>query len=221
MNAVHPLLLGSSLALAAALAACSSTATSDVAQKPASGAAPTDPGTDPGAGAGDGADPSPGAGDGSVGRTPPLATTRMKSVAAALAKGNVDVAKLPADMGDLTKTQLSAVMTSFTAALGVSCTDCHASRTDFETVTPKMSLTRKMWTNFVKGLALRDGSPVYCDTCHQGSATFLDRSNDGELSNWMKANFVDGLRRADASPTTCATCHGTPFVGDFLDAWKE
>lgn len=231
MNAAHSLLLGSSLVLAAALAACTSTTTIEQrAQKPATSADPTDPSTDgpvtdDGTGETDPTKKPDETDTAGTGSTPAIAATRMASVAAALAKGGVDVTRLPADMGDLTKTQRTAVMNSFTAALGGDCTGCHstdaAGHPDFSAETPNMAVTRKMWTTFVTGMTLRDGSAVYCDTCHQGKVDFLDRSNGKAMSNWMQKYFVDGLQQANKTANTCATCHGSPFVADFLDDWKN
>ena len=227
--------LPATLALAAALAACSSSTTIQTRNNPTTGTTedPTDPAapedtttpadpsnpktpTNP-ADPADPTDPTDPATPTPMSDTPNIITTMMPSVATALAKGAVDVNNLPATIGALTSKQRSAVMSSFVAALGGSCTTCHASASDFSTLTPKMKITNKMWTNYVKGMTLKGGAKIYCDTCHQGSATFLDRRDDKALGNWMGANFVGALASTSGA-NTCATCHGAS-IGPILAAW--
>lgn len=230
------LLLATSLALVATLAACTKSTT--IEQRPrvtGSSTDPTDPGDDTALGDGtttDNGDPTTNTGKddtgddttqtddpNDVGSTPALATTRMKAVSDALATATLDVATLPATMSALTSKQRMAVMKSFTAALGGNCATCHASASDFSTETAQMKITRGMWTKYVRGLTLADGTAMYCDNCHQGQTKFLVRTGGTQLRNWMQKNFVDALAQSNRSAQTCASCHGTPFVGDFLATW--
>jgi hypothetical protein len=113
---------------------------------------------------------------------------------------------------------MKEVMQTFTRSLGVRCNACHDT-TDFAKPSPQKKIAERMWDDFARGLALKDGSgALYCDSCHQGKATFLDRHTP--LRTWMSANFVDKLKRNDSSENNCSTCHGSPFKGDiFKDVW--
>ena len=123
--------------------------------------------------------------------TPPIRETIDPKIASMLKAGGIDLSK-PADL-DLetilrSDKKRDAVMESFTIALGVGCTGCHAksgAQVDYEAETPKKNVAKKMWSELVRGLQKKDGSAIYCDSCHQGSMTFLDRADDRALTTWM------------------------------------
>ncbi|MBS2018793.1 MAG: hypothetical protein JST00_38355 [Deltaproteobacteria bacterium] len=223
------LLTAVSVASLASLAACSG---SDVSTPGETSPAPTTTSaTEPPPPAGTGTatpttpgeTPKPGT---KMSSTPPVRSGVDAAVLAELTKGGLDPKALPATLEDAIATRAAreAVMKSFTLALGVDCGGCHVksgTRFDYQAATPQKNVTAKMWTNFVSGLAQKDGSALYCDSCHQGKAKFLDRKDDEALGNWMAANFVDKLARADAAKHDCATCHGKPFDGAFLGSWKN
>lgn len=144
---------------------------------------------------------------------------QSSSLVAALADAGVDLSQPPA-LDALTRAQRKAVMSSFTQALGVSCTGCHVEG-HFDQSTPRLRAAEKMWNDYVRGQSLADGSPLYCDSCHQGQATFLDRSNEKALQGFMRENYVEGMRQRDGSAVTCATCHGEPFNRDLLDGEED
>ena len=134
-------------------------------------------------------------------------------------------------LGKLEASTLRKVMRTFTRSLGVPCAACHDVK-DFRAPTPKKTIATHMWNDFARGLAMRDGSPLYCDSCHGGKATFLDRSDRKELAGWMRRAFVEGLdvvprergplARTDGKEHNCATCHGEPFEGDiFGKRWSH
>lgn len=153
-------------------------------------------------------------------KTPPLRETIDAKVTSTLEAAGIDV-NHPGDLEDLLSSQskLKAVMTSFTIALGTTCTGCHVgsgSRIDYEAETPNKNIAKKMWSEFVRKLQKKDGGAIYCDSCHQGKMTFLDRADDRSLGAWMQENFVVKLARTDGAAHACTTCHGDPFSGDIL-----
>lgn len=168
-------------------------------------------------------DASVDAGDASTFAMAPLKTQIDPQIAATLADAGLDPANLPPfDAVVADRPKRSAVMKTFTMALGTDCTGCHQpgaqGRPDFSVDTPEMAIAAGMWDKFVRGFNGPNG-PIYCDSCHQGKKEFLDRSNDKALKGWMKDNFVGKLTRKDGQATNCATCHGDPFKGEFLDDW--
>lgn len=146
-----------------------------------------------------------------------------------------DWSDLPPSLDELvapeSRAKLSAVMRSFTIALGTNCGGCHIedpedfSGYDFYSPTPNRAVAFNMWSKFVKGMRQSSGAPIYCDTCHQdaqrrGRATFLNRSID--LKDFMKANFARPLMSiATGDGNRCETCHGPSFDRHFLDAWRR
>lgn len=141
------------------------------------------------------------------------------AMADALAAAGLDATSLP-PLDTLGGSQLGAVMDTFTRALGIGCGDCHEA--DYAVPTARTRIARRMWDRLARGLARRDGAPLYCDSCHRAQLTFLDRSDprpDGTLGRWMQANYVTPLVRRDGAAHDCSTCHGSPFVGPFLDDW--
>lgn len=152
----------------------------------------------------------------------PIKSAIDPAIVAKLKSAGLDVEALPESLDSIVedKQKRSAVMTSFTLALGVECEGCHAStggKTDFKAETPEKKIAAKMWSSFVQGLKMADGKAIFCDSCHQGTAKFLDRTDEDALRTWMKQNFVGKLARRDGAEHGCATCHGNPFKGDFLD----
>jgi hypothetical protein len=139
----------------------------------------------------------------------PVATT----MADQLTSLGLDLQHMP-DLHSLDGDTRDEVMQTFTRALGVRCSGCHDT-SDFAKPTPQKKIATNMWNQFVRNLALKDGSgPVYCDSCHQGKAKFLNRH--APLRSWMTTNFVDKLKRTDGTEHNCGTCHGTPFQGDIF-----
>jgi hypothetical protein len=174
------------------------------ATAPDGGAAPTGPSTTkPEGPAGSGAGPMK-----------PITASAMETQIKEL---GLDMKALPA-LGKIERPKLMKVMQSFSKALGTKCEGCHEPN-DFRAWTPKKKVAAKMWDEFVRKLALEDGSPLYCDSCHNGRMEFLDHHDKKELGKWMDTNFVSKLRRVDKQDHGCDTCHGDPFEGEFLKAW--
>jgi hypothetical protein len=145
---------------------------------------------------------------------PPAPTAMAKELEAI----GLDVAHLP-PLDKLEGDKLRKVMRTFTKALGVRCESCHTD--DFAAPTPKKRVAARMWNEYVRGLALAGGEPVYCDSCHQGHEEFLDRRDTKALGAWMNAHYVDGLTRTDGQPHGCETCHGDPFEPHVLALWAS
>ena len=163
--------------------------------------------------------------------TPRTAATTLPSRPPAKAPGpttmDADLKELGLDpkalppLDRLDASTLRQVMKTFTKSLGVPCVECHAVP-DFRASTPKKTIATHMWNDFARGLATRDGAPLYCDSCHEGKATFLDRSDRSQLGDWMQQAYVAPLSRTDEKEHNCATCHGEPFEGDiFGKRWKK
>ena len=215
LGTTFPLLFA--LATAASVAACSSTGEPSSPRLPTSEPLPTEPA--PG-----GEVTEPGTDEPST--TPPMRDAIDPKILTALKTANIDIAKLPADLTDLTRTpsKLKAVMNTFTIALGTTCEGCHAksgTKIDYEAETPKKNVAKKMWSELVGKLQRKDGTALYCDSCHQGKMKFLARADSEALGVWMENNFVGNLARRDGADHACATCHGEPFKGDILGAWRK
>lgn len=218
MNKRSFAVLGTAVLSAALLAACSgsSSSSSPGSSEPGSNDPPA---SDDPPGTSDDAPPAD---------MKPLAAAVDPSIASALTAAGLDVNALPPTLDALAKdeTKLKAVMRTFTRALGVECSGCHAAgsggKLDFEAPTPEKKITAKMWSELVVKLATKDGGAVYCDTCHQGKKDFVDRkASDAAIGKWMRENFVAKLSRKEGGDVTCATCHGEPFRGPFLDDWGK
>jgi hypothetical protein len=152
--------------------------------------------------------------DGGTGTPAPKASQLVADLTAI----GLDPHALP-KLDSLEPAKLKKVMKTFTKALGVQCTGCH-DPSDFSLSTPNKRIAARMWSDFVEGLAFKDGSVLYCDSCHGGQAEFLDRSDKPKLRQWMSDNFVDRMKRTDGADHGCKTCHGDPFDGDvFKDVW--
>lgn len=198
------------VAVSATVAAC----TSETTTARGTETAPTDPNTPPTEGPP--VVPS---------KTPPIRTTIDAQVTSTLKAAGIDVND-PGDFDTLLRSpsKLKAVMTSFTIALGTTCTGCHVSagnEVDYEAPTPKKKIAKKMWSEFVRKLQTKDGGAIYCDSCHQGKMEFLDRADDRSLGAWMQENFVDKLARTDGAAHACTTCHGDPFRGAILEKFSK
>ncbi|MBX3192467.1 MAG: hypothetical protein KF819_36085 [Labilithrix sp.] len=154
---------------------------------------------------------------------PPIRETIDPTIVSSLKNAGVDVEKLPDSIAAVGgERQLTAVMRSFTSALGTTCDGCHGERNgriDYELETSNKRVARKMWSDFVSRLQRADGGAIYCDSCHQGKMKFLVR--DQATPTWMKANFVEKLARRDGQAHDCATCHGEPFNEGFVEGWRK
>jgi len=146
----------------------------------------------------------------------PIATSAM---ATDLTNLGLDLKNLPA-LEKMEPNKLRKVMRTFTKALGAKCSDCH-NESDYSAMTPMKKITLHMWNDYVRGLSLDSGEPLYCDTCHQGRMKFLDRHDKKALGAWMDENFVDKMKRRDGKEHKCATCHGEPFNEDILARWTK
>lgn len=112
---------------------------------------------------------------------------------------------------------LTAVMVSFTRALGVRCSWCHV-ESDYAAPTARKAVTAFMWDAYVTKMQLVDGDALYCDSCHHQSTIFLHRnvSEKTALAKYMQTEYVDQLRRRDGQAHGCGTCHSKPFNPRFL-----
>jgi hypothetical protein len=146
----------------------------------------------------------------------PIANTTMTSDLQAI---GLDAKTLPT-LAKLEPEKLRKVMRTFTKSLGMKCGDCH-NESDFSAPTPMKKIASHMWDDYVRALAMNDGSPIYCDTCHQGRPKLLDRHDKKALSKWMDANFVSKLTRRDKKDHGCETCHGDPFEAHILAQWTK
>jgi hypothetical protein len=134
----------------------------------------------------------------------------------ALTTAGLDAHNLPA-LDSLDRATKKKVMQTFATSLGVDCDYCHADSVEAQS---HQQIAARMYSDFVRGLALKDGSVLYCDSCHSGKADFLDRSDSQKLKAFMDNNFIQKLKRADGTEHKCKTCHGSPFAGDiFKDLW--
>lgn len=148
----------------------------------------------------------------------------MKPISASMAEAELrEIGLDPQNLPPLNKLEpamLRKVMKPFAKALGVQCSHCHDTRS-FKAPTPNKKIAAHMWNDFVRTLAMQDGSVLFCDSCHQGKAKVLDRSAMPALGEWMKENYVGKLVRRDGQEHGCATCHGDPFEGRILSRrWK-
>jgi hypothetical protein len=221
--APHVALL-SSVAVAIAIAACGGEGQGPGPQVPPS---PTGTGTavTPAPSGSAAVPPGPaGADAGAAIVTPAAPKGPMKAVATStmaedLKKLGIDPLK-PPPLNKLSPDVVRKLMPTFAKALGVQCTACHDDK-NFKAWTPNKRVAAKMWSEFVVGMRMDDGSPLYCDSCHGGHMEFLDRADKKALSGWMEANFVKKLKRADKKDHSCDQCHGDPFEGKFLAAWAK
>jgi hypothetical protein len=161
--------------------------------------------------------PSPAPSSSAAVAGPPV-TIGASAMAADLQAIGLDLKALP-QLEKMEPDKLRKVMKTFTKALGVKCTGCHAS--DYKAVTPMKKIAQHMWDDFTRNLAMENGTPMYCDSCHQGRAKILDRHDKKALSAWMDTNLVAKMKRRDGKEHSCETCHGDPFEGDILAGWTK
>lgn len=148
----------------------------------------------------------------------PMTPITKSAFAEDLRKLGIDPLK-PQPLNKLSPDTIRKLMPTFAKSLGVKCAACHDTD-NFKTWTPKKRVASRMWNEFVVGMAMEDGSPLYCDSCHGGKLEFLDRHDKKALSGWMDANFVKKLKRTDKKETSCEGCHGDPFEPNFLATWE-
>ena len=146
----------------------------------------------------------------------PITPTRM---ADALASVGLDPKKLP-PLEQLDKSQRLLVMETFTTALGIPCSGCHADP-DFRADTRRKRVTKRMWNDIVRGLTYDNGDLLYCDSCHNGALFMLDRRDKDKVADYMSNEFVGRLKRTDGKDHDCGTCHGDPPEFAFLSEWRE
>ncbi len=146
----------------------------------------------------------------------PITTSAM---AEDLKKLGIDPLK-PPPLNKLSPDTIRKLMPTFARSLGVKCAACHDTN-DFKASTPKKKVAAKMWSEFVVGMQMDDGSPLYCDSCHGGKMEFLDSHDKKALSAAMDANYVKKLKRTDKKEHSCEQCHGDPFEPKFLEAWAK
>ncbi|MDB4936622.1 MAG: hypothetical protein JWP87_3594 [Labilithrix sp.] len=157
-----------------------------------------------------------------AGTAPAAPVGPMKPIAASafaedLKKLGIDPLK-PQPLNKLSPDTIRKLMPTFAKSLGVKCDACHDTN-NFKTWTPKKRVASKMWQEFVVGMQMDDGTPLYCDSCHGGKQDFLDRTDKKALSGWMDTNYVKKLRRSDKKEHSCEQCHGDPFEPKFLAQW--
>lgn len=148
----------------------------------------------------------------------PMTPITKSAFAEDLKKLGIDPLK-PQPLNKLSSDTIRKLMPTFAKSLGVKCAACHDTD-NFKTWTPKKRVAARMWNEFVVGMAMEDGSPLYCDSCHGGKMEFLDRHDKKALSGWMDANYVKKLKRTDKKEASCEGCHGDPFEARFLATWE-
>ncbi len=142
----------------------------------------------------------------------PLRTTAF---ATELEQLGLDPDALPA-ISTLGQMQKLDVMELVAQSLGVECTHCHVSDSDYRAETPRKAVARVMWNDFVVGRRLGN-EPLFCDSCHQGSPKILQRTHKRAVKAYMKQQYAR-LVDAQGQGTVCADCHGKPFQPRILDA---
>jgi hypothetical protein len=218
-HALGHIVLGSTLVAALAIAACGGEAAGPGPQAPgtgsasAAGSAPVAP-TAPAGSASAATTPATPAGP-----TGPMRAITTSAMAEDLKKLGIDPLK-PPPLNKLTPDTIRKLMPTFARSLGVKCAACHDTN-DFKAPTPKKKIASKMWSEYVVGMQMDDGSPLYCDSCHGGKMEFLDDHDKKALSAAMDANYVKKLKRADKKEHSCEQCHGDPFEPKILKAWAN
>jgi hypothetical protein len=134
-----------------------------------------------------------------------------------LKKLGIDPLK-PPPLNKLSPDVVRKLMPTFARSLGMKCAGCHDTN-DFKKATPNKNISAKMWSEYVVGMQMDDGTPLYCDSCHGGHTKFLDRHDMKALSAWMDASYVKKLRRADKKEHSCEQCHGDPFEAEIVKPW--
>jgi hypothetical protein len=152
----------------------------------------------------------------------PMKSPTATQMATDLTGLGIDVKSAP-ELSKLEPQKLRKVMQLFTKALGVKCGDCHQEG-DFAAPTPRKAIAENMWNQYVRQLAMADGSPLFCDSCHQGRMIILDRSDKKALGKWMDENFEHKLKRKDGKAHECSSpqCHGSDMDMRFIhEMWAK
>ncbi len=153
---------------------------------------------------------------------PPKEALRLRPLvptafASQLAELGFDAGRLP-PLSEVSLGVKSDLMALMSRSLGVECTVCHASETDFRAETRNKAITRKMWSEFVVGRALKEG-PVFCDSCHQGQAQVLQRERRADVKAYMKTEYARLIDSAGHA-AGCEDCHGRPLQPQiFAQLW--
>ncbi|HVY46077.1 MAG TPA: hypothetical protein VHB21_09370 [Minicystis sp.] len=133
-----------------------------------------------------------------------------------MVKAGVDPAKFPV-LEKIPTPQKKKLMPFFVKALGYKdCTGCHASLTDYKTVTHNMQLTRGMWDHFIAYARDTSDHALFCDSCHAGSPKILNRADREGVKKFMESDYVGKLHRADKKPMECTSCHGDAMELDIF-----
>lgn len=136
-----------------------------------------------------------------------------------LKKLGIDPLK-PPPLNKLSPDTIRKLMPTFARFLGVKCAACHDTN-DFKAPTRKKAIASKMWSEYVVGLQMEDGTPLYCNSCHGGKASMLDSHDKKALSAAMDESYVKKLKRSDKKEHSCNTCHGDPFEPRILAGWAK
>ena len=147
---------------------------------------------------------------GEPGRMAPIAPSALGDD---LRAAGLDPQSLPT-FDRLSPRQRERVMSTFTRALGIGCTDCH-DRDDYLAPTREKRITVTMWNDLTRPNAM-SGGVLYCDSCHLGARKVLDRRDKERVAAWMSDELVGRLERHDKKGVECETCHGDPFQPRFL-----
>lgn len=170
--------------------------------------------------------PRPKRGEGTM---PGIHATTM---AGELAAAGLDPKNLP-PLETLDRKRKLRVMRTFTAALGVTCFDCHADG-DFAADTRRKRAAKRMYNEITRVFAMESGAPIYCDSCHEksmftpnlasvheGALFVLDRGDRDRVTDYMNEVFVGKLKRIDGRDHQCSSCHGDPPDFHFISTWKN
>ena len=155
---------------------------------------------------------------------PPQAGSAMtpisaSTMAADLKEVGFDIAKLQ-PMAKMKTAEKSKVMKAISKATGMECKGCHVDG-NFKADTANKQIAHKMWDEYVVGMKLADGSPLFCDSCHHGKDDILTRDNKDAVSKYMDDNYVKKLASKDGKEMGCPTCHTGDFeMKIFEKLWK-
>jgi hypothetical protein len=173
--------------------------------------------------------PPPPASTGSAVATPPEAPkappppaapagtpVQASALLAEVKKAGVDPGKNPV-LEKMSTADKKKVMPFFVKALGYKdCTGCHASLSDYKTVTHNMQLARGMWDHFIAYGRDKSDGVMFCDSCHAGSAKILNRADRDGVKKFMESDYVGKIHRADKKEMECTTCHGDKMELDIF-----
>jgi len=144
--------------------------------------------------------------------TPVQASTLLADVK----KAGIDPAKNPV-LEKMSSADKKKVMPFFVKALGYKdCTGCHASLSDYKTVTHNMQLTRGMWDHFIAYGRDTNDAVMFCDSCHAGKDKILNREDKAGVKKFMESDYVGKIHRADKKAMECTTCHSDKMELDIF-----